>query len=1167
MPGIRNNQVNQIINSSQQDSAILNAVEHSGMPMIISTLEGQVIFANPAACQLFGYDATSFLQVILDDLFSPYKTESPTKASHAPAPAARLGMEGRKKNGDSFPCEVFITKYTTENGLARSSYIILDHSEKKQDPAEEKNYAALLELLINNTSESFIMVDTAANVIMFNEVAAQVIGKINEKQVRIGESIFEFISPGRAPLVKDFLASAFEGKTEEIVARYHTGTDHEIILNVIYQPAKNANGDIVAVIITSTDDTDRKKAEEDLKQSEKHYRFLFENNPQPAWIYDLENFAFLQVNQAAISYYGYSEKEFLSMTIRDIRPGEELDILEEEIKRVKDSNNAMDRTWKHRKKNGEVIEVMIRSTGFDFEGHKARLVMISDVTEKINAEISLKKSNERYRLATRASFDAIWDANLVTDTINWGEGFETLFGYTPGNDDVPGSSWIENIHPGDKDRVLKRHYDILDNHPEQNLWSDEYRYIRADGSVAYVIDRGIIIRDENGKSTRVVGAMQDITELKQKEHEVMMINERFQLSTRATSDIIWDWDLQDGIIEWAENFKHILGHELPPSSKLPLSFCLDNFHPDDRSHVVQSLQDAMDDVSQDLWKCQFRYRRGDGSYATVMDKGYIIRDEQGKAIRMIGAMQDTSEQKYHEDLVALELKVFETSSTPGIPFSDVVTTLLKGIEEIHPEMKGSVLLLNDDHTVKNLAGPSLPKQYIKMIDGLPIGPQAGSCGTAMFRKMPVIVSDIQNDPLWEFYKQVAEQFGLRACWAVPILHSNGDVMGSFAIYYDHVRNPAKKEWTTILRVRNMIRLLLENNISLEQLKLFNERFDIVTKATHDLIWDWNLETNELYRDPSGLEKVYGFSSNEPIRHISLWLERIHPDDREKVQEGMVQIMNATTQNVFDLEYRFQRENGEYSHIYDRGYILRNAEGKAYRMIGAAQDITERKKLEDELFEQELSLQKEISQATISTQEKERAEIGKELHDNVNQVLTTTKLYLDLATTNADLRMELIKKSSKNIINAITEIRQLSRSLMLPSLGDLGLVDSIQDLVEDINATKKFLVKFNYDEFDELGLTEEQKLMMYRIVQEGLNNVIKHAAATETIIQVSKNKTQVKLVIKDNGKGFNAATVKKGAGLNSIRNRVYLSNGKLIIDSHPGQGSTLIIELPFNYNTQ
>lgn len=349
----------------------------------------------------------------------------------------------------------------------------------------------------------------------------------------------------------------------------------------------------------------------------------------------------------------------------------------------------------------------------------------------------------------------------------------------------------------------------------------------------------------------------------------------------------------------------------------------------------------------------------------------------------------------------------------------------------------------------------------------------------------------------------------------------------------------------------------------EEYRLANERYDIVTNATDDLIWDWNLVTNEIYRDPKGLWKVYGFKNNDAIKHINDWTERLHPEDLGVVQNVMLRIVNATDENVFDVEYRFMRENGEYAHIYDRGYILRNKEGKAYRMIGAAQDITIKKKMEQELLNQ----QKAITQATISTQEKERTEISKELHDNVNQVLTTTKLYLDLAFANPELKDELIKKSSKNIINVIKEIRKLSQSLMNPSLEDLGLLDSIADLVENLNATKKIQVSFSHENFDESALDENQKLALFRITQEALNNIIKHAGATRTTIQLSFVQYFIRLVIKDNGKGFDSVSVKKGVGLSNIRNRVYLLNGNLTVNTHPGDGCTLIVELPHHHISQ
>jgi signal transduction histidine kinase len=298
-----------------------------------------------------------------------------------------------------------------------------------------------------------------------------------------------------------------------------------------------------------------------------------------------------------------------------------------------------------------------------------------------------------------------------------------------------------------------------------------------------------------------------------------------------------------------------------------------------------------------------------------------------------------------------------------------------------------------------------------------------------------------------------------------------------------------------------------------------------------------------------------------VENITDWLARIHPDDSERVKKLISEITQSKDQDTFEIEYRFKKDNGSYTYVYDRGKIIRNGQGKPIRMIGAAQDITERKRLEQILIQKELERQKAINQATVETQEQERSEIGKELHDNVNQVLTTTKLYLDLALSNPEMKDELVEKSVKNIINVINEIRQLSRSLMDPSIGDLGLIDSIHDLVNNINLTRKIHVRLKANEDVDAALSQNQKLTIFRIIQEALNNAIRHAKASTVDIHIQKTDNHVRMDIQDDGIGFNPNKIKKGAGLKNIQNRVYLIDGKHIIKSEPEKGCTITIEFP------
>ena len=249
-----------------------------------------------------------------------------------------------------------------------------------------------------------------------------------------------------------------------------------------------------------------------LKASEQFHRSLFEDNPLPSWIYDCGTLGFLAVNKSAVRTYGYSAEEFLGLTIRDIRPAREVAALDAFLTRLSPDYNST-KGWTHRKKDGTEMNVDIFSHGIVYEGRPARLVIVIDITSRAAAEENLRRSEERFQLVSRATSDAVWDWDLTTDKIWWSDGFCTLFGYTR-EEIATDAAWrAERIHPDDRDRVQKSLRTAIDvSTPE--LWSEEYRYLRKDGAYAIVQDRGHVIRDASGKSTRAVGGMTDVTEHK-----------------------------------------------------------------------------------------------------------------------------------------------------------------------------------------------------------------------------------------------------------------------------------------------------------------------------------------------------------------------------------------------------------------------------------------------------------------------------------------------------------------------------------------------------------------------------------------------------------------------------------------------------------------------------
>src|SRR6266404_2195913 len=153
------------------------------------------------------------------------------------------------------------------------------------------------------------------------------------------------------------------------------------------------------------------------------------------------------------------------------------------------------------------------------------------------------------------------------------------------------------------------------------------------------------------------------------------------------------------------------------------------------------------------------------------------------------------------------------------PLSEVLKSLVLLIEAQSPEMLCSVLLLSDDgNHIRHGAAPSLPDQYVKAVDGAPIGPKNGSCGTAMYRGKPVIVTDIREDPLWEDYRDLAAASGLRACWSTPIMSGRGKVLGSFAMYYRQPQTPTGDEARLTDVATHIAALAIEHQVTQEALR-------------------------------------------------------------------------------------------------------------------------------------------------------------------------------------------------------------------------------------------------------------------------------------------------------------------------------------------------------------
>lgn len=336
------------------------------------------------------------------------------------------------------------------------------------------------------------------------------------------------------------------------------------------------------------------------------------------------------------------------------------------------------------------------------------------------------------------------------------------------------------------------------------------------------------------------------------------------------------------------------------------------------------------------------------------------------------------------------------------------------------------------------------------------------------------------------------------------------------------------------------------------------RYQLLGMATNDAVWDYNIETKQCYTNRT-LQEMLGYTADELQDNYSWWTNNLHPADKERVLDTIDAKLD-TGGTVWQDEYRFRCKNGEFKIIFDRGFILRNKAGQPYRLIGAMQDVTEQRVLQEALLDAQTHHKDVLAKSVLQAEEAERKKLGEELHDNINQLLGVVKLYIQHALMNPAMREEMLEKCAHYITQTIEEIRSLSRSLLPPSLNEQGFMESVYQLVEDIGHARDMEIHVRHAGFDESKVADNRRLVLYRIIQEQMNNVLKHSQAEEVVIELKPSGVHTQLTIRDNGVGFNAADIKPGMGLNNIRNRIEVFNGEMEIQSTPGNGCSLRVKV-------
>jgi len=445
------------------------------------------------------------------------------------------------------------------------------------------------------------------------------------------------------------------------------------------------------------------------------------------------------------------------------------------------------------------------SGGVEFVG------AVMDVSDRKRAEKKLRRSEESLLEAQKLSHTGSWRHDVASGEVTVSPEIYRIHDIKPEDNASNTEFFFNKFHPEDRKRVV----DLFERAEiEKTEFQVDYRIVLSDGTVKYLHTTGHPILNESGDLVEFVGTAMDVTAAKQAE-EALRRSESY-LAEAQTLSHTGSWAGAPGAGEiryWSEECYRVLGFD--PRGGLPqVETFYQRIHPDDKRKTLEQLERA----AREKQEFEFDYRivHLGGDVRDIHTVGHPIFSPSGELIEFVGTVIDVTERKRAEALRDGESRILEMIARDA-QLEEILEKLVRVMEAQFAGLLCSVLLLDEDgQHVRHGAAPSLPEAYAKAIDGLCIGPKAGSCGTAMYRREPVVVADILQDPLWEAYRAVAEPYGFRACWSTPILAHSGKALGSFAMYYREPRSPSPAETRALEMATHLAGIAIERKLAREE---------------------------------------------------------------------------------------------------------------------------------------------------------------------------------------------------------------------------------------------------------------------------------------------------------------------------------------------------------------
>jgi PAS domain S-box-containing protein len=897
----------------------------------------------------------------------------------------------------------------------------------------------------------------------------------------------------------------------------------------------------------------RKLTELELQETELKYRtvadFTFD------WEYWIDpNKSLIYASPACQRISGYRPEEFVKTPslFRDIVLEEDKEIWDQHYSDAFKTLKPREIQFRIRTREGEVRWIEhacqpIKEPDGTFLGIRASN---RDVTARQQAETALRESQEGLADAQRIAHLGNWKWDIVKNEVHWSPELFRVLDVEPQEMQPSKNSFLERLHPDDRPMLEESIAALMG---KKEPFSIDHRIITSHGEVRFINSRARIECDDEGRPVRIYGTAQDITERKTSEDELRVKDSAIASSINAVGITDSEGTLiyvNDSCVRmWGYNNRHeMLGRALP------------EFWQGDRVfRTIQKLREEGGAIGEDIGK------RKDGSLFPIQFSTSMIKDDAGRPLYMFGSFIDISERKKAESEISDRLRFEQLLAQISSEFVNLPTSRTQDAISTALDLVGTFLGVDRaalfERSSENAPfrcthrwatqGSSQPPEQLCDLKALKWFQERLCEGEVIYVSEIDELSDEASD-----LRAFCGSLGIRSIIAVP-LSVGGATLGAAVFIAGH--HPRERSEELIQRLRLVGELLasaIARHRADEQLRLGEERYALASIAGRVGVWDWNLETNEIYVDPK-LKAMLGFEDHEIQNHIDDWGSKVHPDDAELVMVEATNHLDGLTQR-YEVEHRMIHKDGSIRWFLARGTAIRDENGKPYRVTGTDTDITEQKLAREAIVD--------LGGRLINAQEDERGRIARELHDDVSQRLALLAVDLELTgqsppSTEEELAKRMLELSHR-VKELSSDLHHLSYRLHPRSLERLGLSVAIKSLCREISEQQTIQIQFTENNVPET-IPDDAALCLYRVAQESLQNVVKHSKAKSAQVMLEVESKNIRLVVSDGGVGFDVEEVRgrNGLGIISMRERLRAIEGRLTIRSQPDEGTHIEAFVP------